>query len=161
MINTLSFSYPWWYTLICLSLGVLYGLLMYYRDKRFSDYSPWLTRFLTLVRSVTVFLILLLLLSPFVKTIKEDIKTPVILFASDISESIKETAKAGDLTLWQSNLDNLEKIYHQNLKSGILLLVLMSILKKKIALLIRVPTSAVCSDILTKTIVTKIWEPWC
>ena len=82
---------------------------MYYRDKRFSDYSPWLTRFLTLVRSVTVFLILLLLLSPFVKTIKEDIKTPVILFASDISESIKETAKAGDLTLWQSNLDNLEK----------------------------------------------------
>lgn len=88
MINTISFSYPWWYLIFCLALGVGYALLMYFRDTRFAEYHPWFTKVLAALRTLSVFLIALLLLSPFVKTIKEDIKTPLIIIASDKSESI-------------------------------------------------------------------------
>lgn len=100
MINTISFSYPWWYLIFCLVLGIGYAYLMYFRDKRFAEYSPWFTKGLGVLRALSVFLISLLLLSPFVKTIKEDVKTPLIIIASDKSESIGEGETAENLALY-------------------------------------------------------------
>ncbi|MBK9734205.1 MAG: hypothetical protein IPO92_04255 [Saprospiraceae bacterium] len=107
MINTFSFSYPWWYLLICVALGILYALLMYYRDKRFSDYSHWFTKTLGLLRTAGVSLIALLLLNPFVKTIKEDTKSPVIILATDNSTSIKAGEKPDVLDQYQQKLTSL------------------------------------------------------
>ncbi len=109
MISTLSFSYPWWYTFICILLGIGYGLLMYLKDNRFADYNPWFKRFLAIIRSLAVFLIFLLILSPFVKTIKEDTKRPLIVFATDVSESIKEAGKINDLKQWKNSLNQLSE----------------------------------------------------
>ena len=107
MISTLSFSYPWWYMLFCLALGIAYGVLMYFRDKRFSEYSAWLRRGLAIIRSLGVALISLLLLSPFIRTIKEDIKTPLIVIANDVSESILEDGKKNNLDAFNKNMQQL------------------------------------------------------
>lgn len=111
MINTFSFSYPWWYVFFCLALGVGYALLMYFRDNRFSEYTPLFTKGLGLLRALSVTFIALLLLSPFVKTIDEDTKTPLILIATDNSESIKEGEKLETIDLYQSNLQALDKAF--------------------------------------------------
>ena len=81
---------------------------MYFRDKRFAEYSHWFTKFLALLRCLSVFIIALLLLSPFVKTIKEDTKRPLIIIASDKSESIAEGEKKENLDTYKQAIDNLE-----------------------------------------------------
>ncbi len=84
---------------------------MYFRDKRFSEYTPLFTKGLGLLRALSVTFIALLLLSPFVKTIEEDTKTPLILIATDNSESIKESEKSEAVDLYQSNLQALDKAF--------------------------------------------------
>lgn len=90
MISKISFSYPWWYLSFCILAGVVYALVMYYRERKFTDHGPWLRRILALVRSLAVTFITLLLLSPFVRTLREEIKKPLIVIANDVSESIKD-----------------------------------------------------------------------
>lgn len=109
MINTFSFSYPWWYLIFCLGLGIGYSLLMYYRDIRFSDYSHWFTKTLAGLRTISVFIISSLLLSPFVKTIKEDTKDPIVLIASDRSESISAGESNFNLDEYKSKINQLAK----------------------------------------------------
>ncbi len=84
---------------------------MYFRDKRFSDYNPIFTKILGILRTLSVTLIALLLLSPFVKTITEDTKTPLIIIASDKSESIKEGEKNETIDLYKNNLLALDKAF--------------------------------------------------
>lgn len=81
---------------------------MYFRDTRFKDYTAWFTRFLGFLRATTVTLLAILLLSPFVKTTKEDTKTPIILIAEDKSSSMSEGAAVDDLGLLKTNLQELE-----------------------------------------------------
>lgn len=109
MISTFSFSYPWWYICFCLALAVGYAFLMYFRDKRFAEYSHFFVKMLGALRTLSVFIIALLLLSPFVKTIKEDTKTPIILIASDISESIAESESSLALDKYNKELDELSE----------------------------------------------------
>ena len=107
MISTFSFSYPWWYLGFCLTLAVGYALLMYFRDQRFKEYNPWFTKSLGILRTVCVFLIALLLLSPFIKTIEEEIKIPMILIASDISESIEKGESQANIALFRNEMSSL------------------------------------------------------
>jgi hypothetical protein len=107
VINTISFSYPWWFITFCFLLGGGYALFMYFRDKRFIESGTWLIRVLALLRGLSVFLISLLLLSPFIKTIKEDIKSPLIVIANDNSESLKGKEKPGEQSTWQKDIDQL------------------------------------------------------
>jgi len=111
VINTFSFSYPWWYVFFCLALGVGYAFLMYFRDKRFSDYNPIFTKVLGVLRAIAVTFIALLLLSPFVKTINEDTKTPLIIFATDKSESVEDGEKKELLTLYKNNIQSLDEAF--------------------------------------------------
>ena len=109
MISTFSFSYPWWYICFCLALAVGYAFLMYFRDKRFAEYSHYFVKSLGFLRTISVFIIALLLLSPFVKTIKEDTKTPIILIAYDISESVAEGGSSQTLNNYNKELNELSE----------------------------------------------------
>lgn len=82
---------------------------MYLKEKRFSDQSPWFTRILGTLRALSVFLIALLLLSPFIKTIQEDIKRPLIVIASDRSASIEAVESPENLKRYNEEIDNLSK----------------------------------------------------
>jgi len=90
-MHTFSFSYPWWYVLFCLITGVLYAYIMYFREKKFSDYSIWLKRTMALLRFMAVGLITFLLLVPFIKSVQEELKLPVLVIATDQSLSVDET----------------------------------------------------------------------
>jgi hypothetical protein len=107
VINTISFSYPWWFIFFCFLLGSGYAVLMYHKDGRFVESGNWLIRLLAFLRGFSVFIISLLLLSPFIKTIKEDIKPPLIVIASDNSESLKGKQSPGELLSWQKDINAL------------------------------------------------------
>lgn len=88
MINEISFQYPTWYILFCLALGVLYALALYYKDNKFSESPRWSPWVMSILRFLSVSGISILLLSPLVKTITEEIKQPVVVLAEDVSQSI-------------------------------------------------------------------------
>lgn len=107
MINTFSFPYPWWFIFFCMLLALGYAVFMYYKEKKFSDQKPWFTKMLGAFRFLSVFFIALLLLTPFIKSIKEDIKQPLIVIASDKSGSIAATESKGNLQYYHSEINKL------------------------------------------------------
>ncbi|MEM9991600.1 MAG: hypothetical protein AAF738_07530 [Bacteroidota bacterium] len=36
-MNNITFQYPAWYLLLCLALGIIYAVLLYYRDRTFKE----------------------------------------------------------------------------------------------------------------------------
>lgn len=97
-MESLSFQYPSWYILLCVLLGAIFAVILYYRDKTFAEQSTWLVRILTVLRFVTITLLAILLLSPLLKSIISEIKKPVIVIVQDQSESV-------DAALSQSQAD--------------------------------------------------------
>jgi hypothetical protein len=83
--------------------------LMYFRDIRFAEYNVWFKRSLAALRALSVFMISLLLLSPFVKTTKEDIKTPLVVIASDRSESIATGESKENQDLYNQKIQELSE----------------------------------------------------
>ena len=87
----LLFSVTWgtvsgWWTLVCLLLGLLYGWLMYREPVGLGK----LVRYaLFAARSLAVFLLSFLLISPLVRSVTYNPQKPLILIAQDNSESIK------------------------------------------------------------------------
>src|SRR4051794_33000748 len=87
----LLFSVTWgtvsgWWTPVCVLLGLLYAWVMYRQPVNLSDKFRYL---LFAVRSVVVFLIALLLISPLIKSVSYKSGKPLILVAQDNSQSIK------------------------------------------------------------------------
>lgn len=87
-MNQLQFDYPSSYLFLCGIIALLYAVFMYYRDSRWAEKSiaiPWL---LGISRAIVVFILAILLLSPFLTYYEEEIEQPVILVAYDDSESM-------------------------------------------------------------------------
>lgn len=88
MIDEISFQYPSWYITFCLLLGVVYALALYFKDNKFTESPRWSTWILGFLRFLAVSGIAILLLSPLVRSITEDIKQPIVVLAEDGSQSI-------------------------------------------------------------------------
>jgi hypothetical protein len=81
-------EYPIWLTIFCIAAGILYALVLYYRDKKFNETSIWLVRLMAAFRFLVVTILSFLLLSPLLKTVNRNVEKPVIIIAQDNSESI-------------------------------------------------------------------------
>ena len=93
---TIITEYPAWLIVLCAALAFAYSFLLYRKDKKLADLSRWKKRLLSVFRFLAVFIIAILLLSPLIKTIKETIEKPVLIFAQDNSASVinnKDSAK--------------------------------------------------------------------
>ncbi|MEM9545804.1 MAG: hypothetical protein AAGA77_07520 [Bacteroidota bacterium] len=88
MINEITFQYPSWYIILCLALGLVYALALYYKDLKFEESPKWSKWVMGLLRFIAVSGIAVLLLSPFIKSISEEIKQPIVVIAEDNSQSI-------------------------------------------------------------------------
>jgi hypothetical protein len=111
VISTFSFSYPWWYSFFCVIAGLVYAGVMYYKEQKFAEMTPWFKRLLAFLRALSVALICFLLLSPFIKMIKEDVKQPLVIMASDASSSIKDGESKENISSYLSKWNGLaEKI---------------------------------------------------
>ena len=82
------FQYPQWFVLICMAVGLLYALGMYFRDNRFGEQTKKLNPILGVLRFVTVTIICLLLLDPVMRATITEKKAPIVVLAQDNSESL-------------------------------------------------------------------------
>jgi len=88
VLSDIKFSYPSWFLLLCLLLGLIYAAALYMRDRRFDESPKWSRWLMATLRTVTVTSIATLLLAPLVRTTTEEIKQPVVVIAQDASQSI-------------------------------------------------------------------------
>lgn len=108
MIGELSFQYPTWYLVFCIVLGLIFSSFLYYRDEKFKEQNSWLIYFLAFLRFVLVTGIAILLLSPLIKTIKEETKKPIVLLAKDLSQSVGAEMSTEEQIAFSTNFSELE-----------------------------------------------------
>lgn len=87
-MSQLSFQYPAVYLLACLLIAIGGALLLYYRSRSLQDRPEWQRFLLAFLRSLSLFLLCLLLMNPILKHFKTDLKKPVIAIAIDQSASM-------------------------------------------------------------------------
>jgi hypothetical protein len=85
------FQYPLWFVLICVLVGLLYALGMYYKDSRFGEQTKKLNPILGTLRFLTVTIICLLLLDPVMRATLTEKKAPIVVLAQDNSESLLQS----------------------------------------------------------------------
>jgi len=87
-LNALQFDYPTPYLFLCAFVAILYGVVLYYKDMRWAEKSSALPWFLGILRTLVVFILCLLLLSPFLTYFESKTEEPLVLLAIDDSESM-------------------------------------------------------------------------
>jgi len=83
-VNT---EYSLWLAIPCLILGAGYAMLLYFRERRyeFTGRVKWL---LAALRTLSIFIISFLLLSPLMRMTTNTIEKPIIVVAQDNSQSL-------------------------------------------------------------------------
>ncbi len=81
-------EYPWWFVIFCITSGLLYSGVLYYRNNKLNELAKWLVKTLFVFRFVVVTLLSFLLLSPLLNSIEREVEKPVVVIAQDNSESI-------------------------------------------------------------------------
>ena len=79
---------PTWWIVFCLITGLGYAFLLYRRDHSFDGIHRWLKGILFALRSIVVFVLALLLLTPLIKSFVREKEKPIVVIAQDNSESI-------------------------------------------------------------------------
>ncbi|MEN0047755.1 MAG: hypothetical protein AAF806_11905, partial [Bacteroidota bacterium] len=106
-MNNISFQYPTWYILLCVALGIVFALALYFRDRRFRDQSKQLNWGLGILRGVLVTFLSMLLLSPLLKSLITETQKPVVVIAQDVSESVSAEMSAEELATYKRSLADL------------------------------------------------------
>ena len=109
----ISFQYPQALILLCILLGLIYALILYFRHSFIKDPTPGqkrLMNFLGGLRFVVITLIAILLLSPYLKSKFTEVQKPVVLILQDNSESIRNSLSQDDDSLnYTSGIQKLSK----------------------------------------------------
>lgn len=106
-MESLTFQYPTWYILFCALLGLIYALVLYYRDNTFKEASKRLNWILGAVRFLAATFIAILLLAPLLKSLLTETKKPVVVLAQDQSESIAAEMDSVEIRNFQQSFENL------------------------------------------------------
>ena len=101
----LNFQYPIWYISMCILFGALLSALLYYKDTRFKELAQPIKYIMAMLRALAGTLLAVFLLSPMLKTVKTEIKKPVIVIAQDASESVGIAVK--DSAAFKQQLETL------------------------------------------------------
>lgn len=74
--------------LLALAAGVGYALGMYFREKRTAEMPIWMVRGLAAIRGIVVFILVVLLIGPLIKSTTKRTEKPIVVIAQDNSSSI-------------------------------------------------------------------------
>lgn len=114
-MNNITFQYPSYYFIFCILAGLVYALVLYYRDRTFKEKSSWLNWLLGALRFLAVTSIATLLLSPLIKSVITETKKPVVILAQDVSESVGNTLDEAQNATYKAQFeqmrDNLAQQY--------------------------------------------------
>ncbi len=80
-------EYSLWFVLLCIALGIAYASALYYKESK-NEFSLALKWVMATLRAVAVTLIAFLLLNPMIKKVSRTSEKPVIIIATDNSQSI-------------------------------------------------------------------------
>lgn len=87
-MENIKFEYPASYLLLCALIAVLYAVFMYFRDERWKEKATFIPYLLATARAILVFILCVLLLSPFLTFFQEQTSSPKVVLAYDASESM-------------------------------------------------------------------------
>jgi len=87
LFTDLIISYSYWLLLLAAVAGLAYAALLYYKNNA-NKLSVFWTMVLFVLRFISVFILLLLLLSPYVKTKKKYTEKPIVVMGMDNSRSM-------------------------------------------------------------------------
>ncbi|MCH2046878.1 MAG: hypothetical protein MK212_22380, partial [Saprospiraceae bacterium] len=104
---TILLQYPTWFLLLCVLVGLVYALALYFRDKSFGEKSRKLNWLLGGFRFSTVTIICILLLTPVIRSTTTESEPPIVILAQDNSESIKENMSEEERIAYQQKIDAL------------------------------------------------------
>ena len=103
-MGNIEIQYPFWSVLLCLLLGGAFAFLLYYRAQYFPTARGWVKSGLGFIRFASISLLSLLLLSPVLKTSKQESKKPIVVVAQDVSASIREEMDSNALREYATSL---------------------------------------------------------
>lgn len=106
-MDQLSFQYPTWYLLLCILLGFVYALVLYFRDTTYRDQPRWLTAFMSSLRFLGITLLSALLLSPLLKLNSDEVQSPIVVVAQDLSQSAVQSMSSADSTNYTASFKQL------------------------------------------------------
>ena len=101
----LSLSYPWWFILFCIIIGIGFSYLMYHKDARFLDKPTWLRNLLKILRFLSGFGISFLLLAPIFKDETTEKKDPLVVFLTDQSSSVATATSKDNLSSFKTEIE--------------------------------------------------------
>ncbi len=81
-------QYPYWYYLLCLLLGAGLSFLLYYKDRRLSDFSKALIYGLFTLRFLTLTVLAFLLFAPLLRYAEKQSEKPIYVVLTDNSQSM-------------------------------------------------------------------------
>ena len=87
LFKNLIISYPYWFLLLAVAAGLAYSAILYFRNNANKLNLFW-TVLLAVLRFISVFLLAVLLLSPYVKTRKKYTEKPIVVMGFDNSKSV-------------------------------------------------------------------------
>jgi hypothetical protein len=106
-MNELSFQYPSWYIFLCVLLGLLYAVGLYYNDRTFREQSNRLNWLLGSLRFLLATFLSILLLSPFLKSFTSQTQKPIVILAQDASESVAAGLTEDQLASFENDMTQL------------------------------------------------------
>ena len=82
-------QYSLWFLPLCIALGFLYAWVLYRKDTKLNETSPFLKKLMFTLRFLSVSIIAFLLLSPVIRNFGRTVEKPIIIYAQDNSESVQ------------------------------------------------------------------------
>lgn len=92
MNSGLSFQYSAWFIIFCVSLGGVYAVVLYLRDRTFDEKLAsvrYMKTGMALLRFLAISVLAVLLLSPFLRTRNTQTFKPIVAILHDNSESMR------------------------------------------------------------------------
>lgn len=89
-LGSLDFEWSSGYIVVCLLIGALYALFLYYRDAGWVNENRLKVGFLAFLRFLVVSALAILLLGPIFRSITKRINKPTVLIFQDASTSVKK-----------------------------------------------------------------------
>ena len=104
----LILEYPTWFLLLAALAGVLAGFGLYWKNQSIAHWSAPLKYGLQILRTLSVFLIIVLLLGPLLKSVDQQSEKPVVILGIDNSASLVLTKDSSSVKEgFQAQLDGL------------------------------------------------------
>ena len=114
MIKLISDT-PWYIHLLCLSVGILFSIILYFKEKKAEEIPSLIRKILFSIRSLAVAMLCLLLTNLFLKRVINKTDNPILLIAVDNSSSIisgSDSIKAKEDLL--KGIEKLEQTLSEN-----------------------------------------------